>query len=116
MPGRKVKVKRNISGLRNQPKPPQSAPTLPPTQPDTLSIGDVNSELESDAEWTPNLALDSMKTHLHAELEDEPLDTDLEEWGEWEVGTEGFYVNLMQFAVDNNDDPRDENWTLEALK
>ena len=41
-----------------------------------------------------------MKMHLHAESDDEQLNTDLEEWGEWEVGTERFYVNLMRLAVE----------------
>ena len=94
MRGRKPKHKRNISGLQNQP------PTLhlpSPTQPPSvLSISTVNSDVESDAKWIPNL--------------------ELEEWGEWEVGTERFHVNLMRLAVDNNDDPRDEDWIPEALK
>ena len=114
MRGCKPKHKRNISGLQNQP------PTLhlpSPTQPPSVSsIITVNSKVESDAEWIPNLELDSMKTHLHAESDDEQLNTDLEEWGEWEVGTERFSVNLMRLAVDNNDDPQDEDWIPEALK
>ena len=56
-------------------------PCMPsPTQPLSISsISTVNSDVESDAEWIPNLELDSIKMHLHAESDDEQLSTDLEE-------------------------------------
>jgi hypothetical protein len=41
---------------------------------------------------------------------------DLEEWDDWEVGNDGFYVNLMRLAIDQGDDPRDEDWIPEHLK
>src|SRR6266481_6733287 len=118
MHGCKTKPKRNISGLCNQPQQPVPTLHLPtPTQPPSISsISTANSDVESDAEWIPNLELDSMKMHLHAESDDEQLNMDLEEWGKWDMGTESFYVNLMQLAVDNNDDPQDEDWIPEALK
>ena len=41
---------------------------------------------------------------------------DLEEWDKWEVGKDGFYVNLMRFAIDQGDDPQDEDCIPEHLK
>jgi hypothetical protein len=59
-----------------------------------------------------------MKTSIQMEDSDEEdvEPEDLEEWDDWEVGKDGFYVNLMRFAIDQGDDPRDEDWIPENLK
>ena len=123
--GRKPKPKRNISGLRNQKKPAAPSPIpLPARHITPADISDGDSDLDSlaDGAWSAHLKFDSMKTSIEMEDSDEedvePSEDleDLEEWDEWEVEKDGFYVNLMRFAIDQGDDPRDEDWIPEHLK
>jgi len=141
--GCKPKPKWNISGRRNQPKAP-TAPTKtsPLTQP--LSTGptqcstpvetsddDSNSDSVDYDEWSlsPRLEFDSTTSGISTDSEDgdhsrnsgrsgskciEP--EDWEECDDWEVGTEAFYVGLMRLAIDQGDDPRDEDWIPAELK
>ena len=107
--GRKPKPKQNISGLQNQKKPAAPSPIPPPAHHTTpAEISDEDSDLDSDSAWSAHLKFDSMKTSIEMEDSDEEdvePSEDLEEWDKWEVGKDGFYVNLMRFAIDQGDDP-----------
>jgi len=94
-------------------KPKKATDTTP------AEISDGDSDLDSDSAWSPHLKFDSMKTSIAMEDSDEEdveSSEGLEEWDEWEVGKDGFYVNLMRFAIDQGDDPQDEDWIPEHLK
>lgn len=126
--GRKPKQKRNISGLRNQPKAPtpplQSSPT---PEPSPESRKTRVEDVEEDVEWSPQTRFDSSKPIW--DEEDESSDEQenvsspdgdigtVEEWGEWnELAQDGLHVNLMKLAIENGDDPRDEDWIPQSLR
>jgi hypothetical protein len=120
--GRKHKQKKKITGLRNQPKaavpPLHSSPTPEPVPESQESRAD---DPEEDVNWSPHTRFDSLKVAWDGnKSEDEEDDTEIgteEEWGDWnELGQEGLHVMLMKLAMENGDDPRDEDWVPEVLR
>ena len=126
----KKKPRRNISGLRNQPKlttdsshtdgpmpcAPNAAPTVLPDLPIDNDLDDV------DDEWIPNVQLDSNKPLWNGEESGDDIDSENEEdfldkIEEERLGVnprkyrnKGLYVALMRMAIDVGDDPTDEDW------
>ncbi|KIK02078.1 hypothetical protein K443DRAFT_539523 [Laccaria amethystina LaAM-08-1] len=118
------KLKRNIAGLRNQPRPPPDSFPEPqedlpsPTPPHKLSPfrnnpADGNdSDMSSDEENPLYKRVDSAKEYWQG-LDDEELESDTEELlNDWEddLQKEGLYVHLIKVAAACGDDPRDEDW------
>ncbi|KAF9457874.1 hypothetical protein BDZ94DRAFT_1313815 [Collybia nuda] len=122
---RNTKQKRNITGLRNQPRAIPDLPMQPPLTPVVISEGtqnQINPELEDhrdeDCEEGPVKSYqDSLKSTWEEEdkgkVEAEIID---EEDTEEEFNSDRLYVKLMNLAMENGDDPRDENWIPENLR
>ncbi|KAF7776154.1 hypothetical protein Agabi119p4_4547 [Agaricus bisporus var. burnettii] len=108
---RKKKLKRNISGLRNQPKQPPSLPSPLPTQ-----THGSNLDAELDVVPSRKRESDSMKTEVHAASDGGHIDTGLEERGDVDSGVEGSHANLMTSVGDHGDNPRDEDWVPRPSK
>ncbi|KAF9469382.1 hypothetical protein BDZ94DRAFT_377280 [Collybia nuda] len=116
---RKPRQKRNISGLRNQPKvaplPLHSSPTS-----ESIPEGRENGARDSDknSNWFPHTKFDSLKpVRDEDESSDEGGAGDVgtkQKWSERnKLGQEGFHVTMMNTAIENGDDPRDEDWIPE---
>jgi hypothetical protein len=124
------KQKRNISGLKNQPKPlPEPSSTEPlVVEPSSESntAERVGSDLEDDEDQDLGLKCpDSSKLLWRADDdEEEPMpegkgdsESGIEDWDtHQELEDKGLYIMLMNLAVDNGDDPRDEDWVPEDLR
>lgn len=122
---RKATHKRNTTGLRNQNRTPAPA-TEPSPPPEPATIDDS----DSDKEWNPHLHADSLKTDWKddAETDSEDEQTPGNEAGLveddedlcWNDGPpdskKGLFVRMMQFAVDEDDNPRDEDWMPSRLR
>ena len=126
----KKRQKRNISGLKNQSKPiPESLST------DTLVVEPLSNiqkqqspDLEDSAKseddelglrcpdsLKPLWRVDDDKDELMQKDEDSESETD--GWdSQQELGEENLYIKLMSLAIDNGDDPRDEDWVPEGLR
>ncbi|KIL54192.1 hypothetical protein M378DRAFT_188729 [Amanita muscaria Koide BX008] len=134
--GRKPKVQRNISGLRNQKpqviNPAENLGSFTPAIEESL-LGDcVEQEDEDpDIEWDPMVCLDSMRPEWEKEEEEEENltsgklsngTTDLawfkEGWDSEESSEhgEGRQVKLLNLSISNDDDPRDEDWVPPDLR
>jgi hypothetical protein len=115
--------KRNISGLKNQPKPiPEPSSTESPVVEPTSTI---QEQLSLDPEDTAenadeDLGLrcpDSLKPLWRADDDDEGCMQAGEELEDgWELREENLYIKLMTLAIDNGDDPRDEDWVPRGLR
>jgi len=141
----KKRCKKNISGLRNQQSdtsvtshpsqavPKSTAPSLsfqtaldnpesdidPPKDAADSAAGDENL----DKGWRAGVRLDSIKpcwdedsdadteSGDEGSVEDEIMEESDEQWN-----NEGIHVGLMRLAIDQGDDPRDEDWIPEELK
>ena len=126
----KKKSRRDISGLKNQPKlttdsshtnEPMSCASdtaVPPVSPDPRIDNDADDE-----EWTPNLPFDSNKPMWNDEESEDDIDSENEEdfldkiVEEEKPGVnprkyrnKGWYVALMRMAIEVGDDPLDEDW------
>ena len=114
--------KRNISGLRNQPKLVPDDAYI-----ETLAVVESHSNVEEDGAETEddNLGLrcpDSMKPVWRAEEDKDELtddeedsESDIEGWDDSEHELK-VYTKLMSLAIDNGDDPRDEDWVPAGLR
>ncbi|KAG6889489.1 hypothetical protein C0992_004994 [Termitomyces sp. T32_za158] len=131
--GRKPKAKRNITGLRNQraPKPLESTESNADcAQSPEICLIDEISDDDPDQDWDPLLELDSLKPCWRKEdqeSDEETVDSDDENM---EVLTEGWpendgideaamelrHIKLMELAIANEDDPRDEEWVPTKLR
>jgi hypothetical protein len=81
----------------------------------------VDNEEEADMEATEFMCFDSLKSQWREDDEEEAEMKDEEEFDEWdtqelEFKHPGFYVKLVKLAVENGDDPRDEDWIPEDLR
>ncbi|KIK05029.1 hypothetical protein K443DRAFT_4210 [Laccaria amethystina LaAM-08-1] len=114
------KYKRNIAGLRNQPKsPPDSfpkphpSPILPPkSSPCPNNPADGNdSDVSLDEENPLYKRVDSSKEDWQGS-DNEELEVDAEELlDDWEdLRKEGLYVHLVKAAAACGDDRHDEDW------
>lgn len=125
---RKSTHKRNTTGLRNQARAPN--PPTPEAPSRLASLSDSDSDDGSDEEWNTHLYTDSLKTDWQDEVE---TDSEAEEVADNEVGLvedeedacwndgpsdakEGLFVKMMQFAIHEDDDPRDEDWMPARLR
>ncbi|KAG6870732.1 hypothetical protein C0993_004205, partial [Termitomyces sp. T159_Od127] len=121
--GRKPKVKRNIRGLRNQQTPKSPEANLNHAQsPLDLQIDKLHeSGNESDQDWDPLLELDSLKPCWEKEdqesedenTDDENMEILMEGWDDGiddDEAAELWHVRLVKLAIENEDDPRDEEW------
>ena len=120
----KKKQKKNICGLRNQPKmashvKDNDTKVTVPAHPVTHT--DVNDQSDNDEGWDPHGRLDSnrpcwdsddeeMDSEDEADVEDEVLEAGEDEWR-----SESLQVGLMVLAIEIRDDPRDEDWIPEAV-
>lgn len=118
------KLRRNISGLRNQNSTPtnnvqeskHSQDHSPETPPDDVT--------DSDVEWQPHMFLDSLKSNLQAEdLSDNESVKDGDDMEEWDsneqdlrLGSAGLQAMMMKLSIHLGDDPRDEDWVPPKLR
>ena len=128
MPVRHTKrQKRNISGLRNQPKPIfEPSPTeATATKPSSDIPAQPNPDHEDEDEDLGLRCLDSLKLLWRADDEEESTEEEdpknredeFDEWdGQQEFGEESLYIKLMTLAIDSGDDPRDDDWVPEGLR
>jgi hypothetical protein len=119
----KKKSKRNIAGLRNQPK---STPHIESMNavPNSGSPRVSNEQTDSadEEEWCPNLQFDSYKPDWNASDTEDDIDSEdeqdfLDRRQKQKPGVNvrkyrnnGLYVALMRAAIRSGDDPRDEDW------
>ncbi|EDR10094.1 uncharacterized protein LACBIDRAFT_325694 [Laccaria bicolor S238N-H82] len=121
----KKKQKKNITGLRNQPKTAShikdnvtvaTAPAHPVTH------ADVDDQSDNDEGWDPHVRLDSNRpcwdsddeekdSEDEADVEDEVIEAGEDGWR-----SESLQVGLMVLAIEIGDDPRDEDWIPEAVR
>jgi hypothetical protein len=121
-----AKKKRNITGLRNQPKlaPSHVKHTDLPPRIFNFDSSDVQAtDPDSDEEeWCPNLQFDSCKPEWDAsDTEDDVDSEDEQDFLDSKEGerpgvnvrryrNDGLYIALMRTAIHAGDDPRDEDW------
>jgi len=124
-----AKKKRNITGLRNQPKltPSHVKCTDLPLQISNLDLPESSNAQATDLdpdkeEWCPNLQFDSCKPEWDAsDTEDDVDSEDEQDFLDSKEGTRpgvnvrryrnsGLYITLMRTAIHAGDDPRDEDW------
>ncbi|KIJ96421.1 hypothetical protein K443DRAFT_10648 [Laccaria amethystina LaAM-08-1] len=121
-----AKKKRNITGLRNQPKlaPSHVKHTDLPPRISHLDSSNVQAtDTDSDEEeWCPNLQFDSCKPEWDAsDTEDDVDSEDEQDFLDSKEGerpgvnvrryrNDGLYIALMCTAICAGDDPRDEDW------
>jgi len=139
MPNRK-KVKRNISGLRNQPKATAPEPDtvdecqheaqpsnvaepsrdgtegdqreLVGVEPGDDDMDDKDSDV--DEKWDTHLRLGSTKPCWDEDSEDEYIGE--VGCGMEDIANEEFQAKMVALAVELGDDPRDEDWIPESLR
>ena len=113
------KIKKNITGLRNQSKSTShveeapidrdSAKTL--IHPVTWTHSEIEEQSDNDEGWDAHIRLDSNKTcwELDSEENDSEdeggIEDEVIEAGEDEWRSEGLHVALMVLAIDIGDDP-----------
>ena len=125
----KKKAKRNISGLRNQPKSTADSShteELSSCGPDfrgSAMLPDPQIDKDADdEEWTPNMQFDSNKPAWDGDESEDEIGSENEEdfLDQLEDANPGvnpgkyrnrcLYVALMRMAIDVGDDPTDEDW------
>ncbi|KAM6492911.1 hypothetical protein JOM56_000864 [Amanita muscaria] len=128
--GRRPKHTRNTTGLRNQPTQ-LNVPQLPNVEPigsdteRTQTPGDSDSHCENSDTGTPDtllergLGLHFDSTRFIIDNDDAGIESDLEIeevslCGDW--GDENLQESLIALAVNEGDDPLDEDWLPNALK
>jgi hypothetical protein len=133
----KKKQKRNITGLRNQPKATSHVEEsvdinfskAAETCPSNPAMADINGPSDNetpDEGWDAHVKFDSNKPcwELDSEEEDSEHEEDKEgdvedevmEAGESNWRNEGLHVGLMVLAIEIGDDPRDEDWIPDELR
>ena len=98
----------NTSGLQNQAqkalKPVENTPII------------HEDEQTNDKNWDANLQWDSLKSMLGKEDEEEG---EIEEWdvdSNVHLNSKGLHVRLVNWAIENGDDPQDEDWIPPTLQ
>ena len=132
----KKKLKKNITGLRNQSKSSSHVEvvlddsTKAAETPSTCPVihADLDEQSDNDKGWEAHIHLDSNKLCWKPDDEDEVSeeeDSDCEkgdvedeviEAGEDDFRTEALHVKLMVLAIEIGDDPRDEDWIPDSLR
>jgi len=132
----KKKQKRNITGLRNQPKAASHveesvnvnirAAETSQSNPAMTDINGQSDNKEPDEGWDAHVKLDSNNPcwELDNDEEDSGSEEDEEgnvegevtEAGEDNWRNEGLHVGLMVLAIEIGDDPRDEDWIPNELR
>ena len=128
MPVRHTKrQKRNITGLRNRPKPISEPSRIEEIalMPSSDIPEQPSPEHEDEDEDLGLKCLDSLKPLWRADDEEESMqeedlkngEDEFDEWdGQQELREESLYIKLMTLAIDSGDDPRDEDWVPEGLR
>jgi hypothetical protein len=105
----KKKVKRNIAGLRNQPKVASCIKEAPC---DSLSAeSDAVADVEDDEGWDAHIRLDSNKPDWEVDEEEEESEgegdgeDEVIEASEDEWRSDGLHVGLMVLEIEIGDDP-----------
>jgi hypothetical protein len=127
-----AKKKRNITGLRNQPKSTPShveSTDVPPiSNSDLPQSSDAQAADPDEEEWCPNLQFDSCKPEWDASDTEDDIDSEdeqdfLDSKEEQRPGVNirryrnnGLYVALMRTAIRAGDDPRDEDWVPKKVR
>lgn len=128
-----AKKKRNITGLRNQPKLTPSHVEQPIQIRSNLDLPESSDAQATDPEldeeeWCPNLQFDSSKVEWDAsDTEDDVYSEDEQDFldgkeGEWprvnvrRYRNDGLYIALMRAAIRAGDDPRDEDWVQKKTR
>jgi hypothetical protein len=119
----KKKLKRNISGLRNQSQntaaPFQCQDPASDSHPEAseggITASDDNTELRRHPDdIRPRWEGYSDDEEGEGEF-DEGIGASSEEWVK-DLSREGFQVKMMRMALDNGDDPHDEDWVPQGLR
>ena len=130
----KKKSKRNITGLRNQPKlapshveNTDSVPLISSSW-DTSQVSDRQSDSDEE-EWCPiNLQFDSSKPDWDVSDTEDDIDSEDEQdfldkkeeqrpgVNVWKYRNNGLYVALVCTAIQAGDDLRDEEWVLKGAR
>ena len=97
----------NTSGLWSQ-----GQKALKPAEDTSIIHNGHEDKQTSDEDWDANLQWDSLKPMLSEEDEEE---------GEWDIDSElhldseGLHARLINWAIENGDDPQDEDWIPPTL-
>ena len=124
------KIKKNITGLRNQSKSTSHVEEAPIDRDSTKTLihpvtrihSEIKEQSDNDEGWDAHIRLDSNKTcwELDSEENDSEdeggIEDEVIEAGEDEWRSEGLHVALMVLAIDIGDDPRDEDWIPDSLR
>ena len=112
------RVSYNTSGLRNQKE--QGSETVETPVKHSLENGNDESD---DEDWHANLWWDSLKPVVDSEEEDVKENCnnngEMEEWdSQWDdnLNSEGLQARLVKWAIENGDDPCNEEWILTKLR
>jgi len=121
----KKKSKRNITGLRNQPKlAPHIESMDAVSNSGSPQVPNEQTDLTDEEEWCPNLQFDSYKPDWNASDTEDDIDSEdeqdfLDRKPKQKPGVNvrkyrnsGLYVALMRAAIRAGDDPRDKDWVL----
>jgi hypothetical protein len=112
------KQKRNLAGLRNQPKLASLALDNSQAPPPSRSA-DPSSTEDDDPAWEL-CERDSLRPNWEESDESVHEDDGEVEWnsGWLDLGEEekDLHASLLRFAMANGDDPRDEDWVPKSLR
>ncbi|KAG6810459.1 hypothetical protein H0H87_012887 [Tephrocybe sp. NHM501043] len=100
------KASYNTSGLRNHRDKPTESPEPTSIMPDREDL---------DPDWEPDTLHDSLKIDFEKEDESDNGESDTDT-DEWDVGGKGGLIQMINMAIDNGDDPRDESWVPAQLR